>query len=216
MISKPSPEEERWESLLLEHAARFYRNGWVVGTSGNLSVRLPGERIRITASGCHKGCLVKEDLLTVDEEGRILTETTARPSAELSLHLAVYRCIPDAGAVYHVHTIESNLVSMWAANGKIFLPPLEMLKGLGVPGRAMKTSLPVFDNNPDVSYIARQVEVSLRLKEKFLMPGFLIHLHGLTVWGKTPEEALKHVELFDYLFRFQVMARSLGGHSLSD
>ncbi|MHB1606512.1 MAG: methylthioribulose 1-phosphate dehydratase [Leptospirales bacterium] len=209
MIGEFSPDEERWEVLLLEHAAQFYRHGWVVGTSGNLSIRLPGAGIRITSSGRHKGLLVKEDLLTVDEEGRLLDETSSRPSAELSLHLAIYRRIPDARAVYHVHTIESNLVSLWASDGEIFLPPLEMLKGLGISGRADRTPLAVFDNNPDVSLIARQVDSFLSLKGKCAVPGFLIHLHGLTVWGNTPEEALKHVELFDYLFRFQVMARSL-------
>lgn len=204
-------ERDRWEALLLDHAAHFYRNGWVVGTSGNLSVRLPGEEIRITASGGHKGSLSREDLLTVDGDGRVLSDIPARPSAELSLHLAIYRHVAEAGAVYHVHTIESNLVSMWAANGELPLPPLEMLKGFGIPGHAAPPSLPVFDNDPDVSRIALQVEDLFRRKEGAMVPGFLIHLHGLTVWGKTPEEALKHVELFDFLFRFQVQSRSMEG-----
>ncbi|MHB1286225.1 MAG: methylthioribulose 1-phosphate dehydratase [Leptospirales bacterium] len=209
MTPKTPIEGDRWDHQLLEHASRFYRNGWVVGTSGNLSIRPPGEEIRITASGRHKGALGIEDLLIVDSEGRALSETFSSPSAEISLHLAIYRQIKDAGAVYHVHTVESNLVSLWAKNGEIHLPPLEMLKGLGISGDSVPPSLPVFENDPDVSRIAQRVDERLGRKEGLRLPGFLIHLHGLTVWGRNPEEAFKHVELFDFLFRFQVMSRSV-------
>ncbi len=210
MIPKTPFEGDRWDHQLLDHASRFYRNGWVVGTSGNLSIRPPGEGIRITASGRHKGALGIGDLLSVDSEGRVFPETLSRPSAEIALHLAIYRQIRDVGAVYHVHTVESNLVSLWATNGELHLPPLEMLKGLGISGNCLPPPLPVFENDPDVSRIAQQVDEYLGRKEGLRLPGFLIHLHGLTVWGRTPEEAFKHVELFDFLFRFQVMSKSVG------
>ena len=44
-------------------------------------------------------------------------------------------------------------------------------------------------------------------RRDFRLPGFLIRLHGLTVWGDSPESAFKHVELFDFLFRFMVLSR---------
>jgi ribulose-5-phosphate 4-epimerase/fuculose-1-phosphate aldolase len=44
----------------------------------------------------------------------------------------IYCLFPQAQACYHVHSVEANLVSRFAREDKLSLPPLEMLKGLGI------------------------------------------------------------------------------------
>ena len=190
----------------MSHAAFFHGRGWVAGTAGNLSVRPPEGPVLITPSGRHKGTLSIGDLVAVSSEGSPVGEKGGRPSAETSLHAAIYGSVPKAGAVYHVHTVESNLVSLWAQDGGVGLPPLEMLKGLGVVGENPSARMEVFPNWPEVPKIAD--EVVKRFGEGgFDVPGFLIRLHGLTVWGEDPAQALHHVELMDFVFRYLVLER---------
>jgi methylthioribulose-1-phosphate dehydratase len=40
---------------LINTARNFYQQGWMVGTAGNLSVRLPDDSFWITVSGRAKG-----------------------------------------------------------------------------------------------------------------------------------------------------------------
>ncbi len=46
---------------LIAPARYFYQQGWMVGTAGNLSVRLPDGSFWITASGKSKGELSVSD-----------------------------------------------------------------------------------------------------------------------------------------------------------
>lgn len=207
-----SERTRRLAEAVVSHAAFFHARGWVAGTAGNLSVRTPEGPVLITPSGRHKGTLLVEDLVAVSPDGRPIGTQGSRPSAETSLHAAVYRSVPGAGAVYHVHTVESNLVSLWDREGELRLPPLEMLKGLGVPGENPKARVAVFPNLGDVPKIAAQVGERFG-KGGFEVPAFLIRLHGLTVWGEDPDQALHHVELMDFLFRYLVLEHQMPGRS---
>ena len=74
----------------------------VVGTSGNISVRVPGGDILITPSGLDYEELEPEDVVLVDLEGRVL-EGSLAPSAETPMHVGIYRSRDRAGAIVHTH-----------------------------------------------------------------------------------------------------------------
>ncbi|MEW5790491.1 MAG: methylthioribulose 1-phosphate dehydratase [Pseudomonadota bacterium] len=196
---------------LIAAACHFYQRGWMVGTAGNLSARSANGGFWITASGRHKGELDELDFIRLDLDGMVLEapDVAARPSAEISIHQAIYRCFPEAGAIYHVHSVEANVVSYWAADGRLRLPALEMLKGLGRWEAEPAVDLPVFENLPHVPDIARRIEAQLQ-EAPPAVPALLIHLHGATVWGQSPRAALHHTELLEYIFRFMVTARMAG------
>ncbi|MCL4461444.1 MAG: methylthioribulose 1-phosphate dehydratase [Nitrospirae bacterium] len=202
------------ESQLVRHAGKLYEKGWMAGTSGNLSVRTE-DGIRITPSGKHKGELSVADLVAVSGQGQDPVHSSARPSAEISLHQTIYRNRTEARAVYHVHTVEANVVSQWAKSGNLEMPPLEMLKGFAWKGYDPRPFLPVFANDPDVGAIAGELETYFHCRRGFTLPGFLIRLHGLTVWGDSPDSAFKHIELFDFLFRFMVLSRPFSSGTCS-
>ena len=93
-------------------AAEFHRLGWMWGTSGNLSERLSTDPLAflVTASGRPKGALHERDMLLVGAGGAALEKWEGRPSAEMPVHERIYRCF-DAGAVCHVHTVMSSVIS---------------------------------------------------------------------------------------------------------
>ncbi|WUC97846.1 methylthioribulose 1-phosphate dehydratase [Streptomyces sp. NBC_00525] len=185
---------------LADHCRPLYAQGWMPGTAGNLSVRLPGEprHALITGSGLAKGSLGPADMVLVDAAtGRPVRPAGAgpRPSAETAIHAAVYRSV-DANAVIHVHAPYSTAMARrlgapdrlsWLA-----LSDLELLKGLGLqdPGHA---ELPVFPNWPDVSRIADDVAAHLAdLPEP--PPVLLLADHGVTVWGDDLDQARDRLE----------------------
>ncbi|HET9209870.1 MAG TPA: methylthioribulose 1-phosphate dehydratase [Thermoanaerobaculia bacterium] len=196
----------------LAAAARlFYGRGWMHGTAGNLSLRLPDGTFWITASGKAKGRLGPADFLRVAPGGEVLERGRPedRPSAEATLHDAIYRLFPEAGAVFHVHSIPANVAARLTAGGSLRLPPLEMLKGLGVWEQDPEVDLPLFANHLDVPRIAEELLARFQAAPP-RVPGFLIRDHGLTAWGRDAGAALNHVEIFEYLFGYMAAARAAG------
>ncbi|HEY7216211.1 MAG TPA: methylthioribulose 1-phosphate dehydratase [Thermoanaerobaculia bacterium] len=196
---------------VLASAARlFYQRGWMMGTAGNLSLRLGDGTFWITASGKQKGRLQPEDFLRVAPGGEIVERGREedRPSAETSLHDAIYRLFPEAGACFHVHSIPGNVAARLTAGDALRLPPLEMIKGFGIWEEEPEVDLPVFRNHLHVPTIAEQMIARFQAAPP-RVPGFLIRDHGLTAWGRDADAALNHVELFEHIFGFMAAAGAL-------
>ena len=189
--------------LLAEVARLFYGRGWMMGTAGNLSLRQPDGSFWITASGKLKGRLQREDFLRVAPGGEVLERGRPedRPSAETSLHDAIYRLFPEAAACFHIHSIPGNVAARLAEGGALRLPPLEMIKGFGIADEEPAVELAVFPNHAHVPRIAGEMAARFAAAPP-RVPGFLIRDHGLTAWGRDADAALNHVELFEYLFGF--------------
>jgi methylthioribulose-1-phosphate dehydratase len=194
---------------LIEASRRFHQLGWMLGTAGNLSARTD-DGIWITASGKSKGRLEEKDFLRLDRSGEVLEtgHPNNRPSAETSIHQAIYDLFPEARACYHVHSVEANLVSRFAIGENLPLPPLEMIKGLGIWIENPKVSLPVFANYLDVPKIAAEIRTRFQSFPPEV-PALLIVDHGVTVWGESIEVAENRLELVEYIFRYIVAARRL-------
>lgn len=207
----PDPEPDDPRDLLAEVAEVFYGRGWMFGTAGNLSLRLADGSFWITASGKQKGLLGSEDFLRIDASGEVLERgiPTDRPSAETSLHQALYALYPEARACFHVHTVAGNVAARLTAGESLPLPPLEMLKGLGVWDERPEVALDLFPNHADVPRIARAMTERFREAPPRL-PGFLIRDHGLTVWGPSADATFNYVELFEYVFQYMAAARAAG------
>ena len=196
---------------LARTAATFYQREWMWGTSGNLSVKLASRplTIAITGSGASKGELTYADLAIVPEEARAsfpwLGPARARPSTETAIHLAIYQSLPGAGAVYHVHTVASTLVSLPSKQREglrsVAISGLEMLKGWDVDWKQgeLKAEVPVLPNRPHMDELAE--DFSRLLNQCTDIPAVLVAGHGVTVWGKTPSEAQNRLEIAEFLFQ---------------
>ena len=195
---------------LITDARYFYQQGWMVGTAGNLSAKLADGSFWITASGKSKGELSLEDFVRIHPDGKVeKSATNLQPSAETAIHQLIYRLFPNSQACYHVHSIENNLVSRFVEGNVLPLPPLEMLKGLGIRQENPNCIIEIFTNHLEVSHIAAEIEKRFTLTSPQI-PALLIRDHGVTVWAASPEAARNYIELIEYIFRYMVAAARLG------
>jgi methylthioribulose-1-phosphate dehydratase len=179
----------------------FYRRGWVLGTSGNFSAVIYRQplRLAITASSVDKGRLTADQILEIDENGRVLNAgKQGKPSAETLLHLAIVGNL-EAGAVLHTHSVWSTILSDYhVGSGGFFIEGYEMLKGLdGVVTHEHREWLPILENSQNMEALA--AEAKRTLQENPRIHGFLIRRHGLYTWGKDLDEAARHIEIFEFL-----------------
>ncbi|MET8872249.1 S-methyl-5-thioribose-1-phosphate isomerase [Nocardia sp. NPDC004604] len=197
-----------WPALgygLPDMAAQLHRRGWLDGTAGNLSVRVPGTGdALITASGRSKGALTARDLVLVDAEtGAAVGYPDQRPSAEVSIHAALYQIFPDCGAVVHAHPPHATLVATLAQRPAVQFDDFEIVKGFG-PRRNGGFEVPVLPNHDDVRRIAAELRARL---DHHSAPAVLIDRHGATVWGSDLETARNRMECLEMLCGLHLRTR---------
>ncbi len=181
--------------------------GWAPATGGNMSVRENADWCWLSESGKDKGSLTVDDFLQVE----IATDRAPsgrKPSAETGLHTLIYRLYPEANAVLHVHTVNATVLSRVEKLAMLKLTGYEMQKSLsGQTSHLDTVSIPLFDNDQDISALARRIEIYAR--QTPLNYGFLLRGHGLTCWGRSVEEARRHLEGLEFLFECEMQRRLL-------
>ena len=185
---------------LADAGRRFDHRGWVLGTSGNFSAVISHAplRLAITPSGAWKGRLVPDDFLEIDERSTVVNEGGGRASAEAPLHVEIVRQ-RGAGAVLHTHSVWSTLVSeRYAEHQGVPIQGYEMLKGLaGIATHEHREWIPVLENDQDMDRLAGVVRGTLEARPA--AHAFLLRRHGLYTWGRTLDEAVRHVEILEFL-----------------
>lgn len=187
-------------ALFMAEAARaFYAHGWLMGTSGNLSVRLDATTFLISASGKDKGALGTDDFLVCDLDARPTESTLHKPSAETQVHGVLYRKFSGAGAIFHCHEPYAALCSSRDAElGHSTFEGLEMIKGLNIWDEHARVDVPIVPNHADIPTLAKAIgEVALED-----VPSVNVLRHGFYAWGAGPFEAKRHVESLAYLYRY--------------
>lgn len=177
------------------------------GTSGNVSVVLSAEplRLAVTGSGLDKGSLTAADIVVVDEAGQAVPARPGepppgRPSAEAALHARVVR-LAGAGAVVHVHTVAAVAAGRRWPDG-IELTGLEMLKGIGVAAAGETVTVPVIANSQDMAELGGRLERSRDPR----VPAAVVADHGLYAWGGDLIQARHHTEIVQWLLEFMIAA----------
>jgi methylthioribulose-1-phosphate dehydratase len=196
---------------LAEVGRRFDDRNWVLGTSGNFScvVSCDPLRLAITPSGAAKGALTPDQMLEVDEACRV-TSGQGAPSAEARLHIEIVR-LRGANAVLHTHSLWSTLLSDEHSVQKgLAIEGYEMLKGLaGVSSHEHREWMPILENDQDMTRLGAVVRETLR--QHPASHAFLLRRHGMYTWGSTLAEAVRHVEIIEFLL--EAVGRGRGGVS---
>jgi methylthioribulose-1-phosphate dehydratase len=195
---------------LAAEAARFAAMGWMRGTSGNLSVVLDRDplRLAVTVSGLDKGELTGADVVVVDERGVAVPDQPRPdlvPSAEAALH-ARLAAVTGAEAVVHVHAMAAVLAGHWYPDG-VPLRDLEMLKGIGRAAHDETVVIPVVPNSQDMDVIAAAFEPQWDGRT----PAFVVARHGMYAWGRDLAQARHHTEILEFLLTFASRTRAPGG-----
>jgi len=200
-------------ALLAELVRALNHTGHNPATSGNYSLRSqsrPGLAL-VSESGIDKSLFQEANLLLVDQNsGELvggLKNSGRKSSDETALHLAVYRAT-RANCVLHSHLLESLLFAeLFPGESLIELTGLELLKGFrGVRSHEARVVVPCFQNTQDIASLAREAEKVLLTQPCY---GILLRGHGLYVWGDSVREAKRHLEVFEYIFKYYTALRRL-------
>jgi len=203
MSAIPLKNFEDEAEALVSVGREVFAHGWVPATSGNFSARLGPDEIAITVSGRHKGRLTPADIMRVDGDGNPLDRK--RPSAETPLHVSLYRRFPEVHAVLHTHSVNATVLSR-LVGGELLLEELEVLKAFrGIDTHQASVVVPVFPNDQDIARLALKVDAYLDTHGA--IPGYLIAGHGLYTWGTSLNDAMRHLEAFEFLFQCELEMR---------
>ena len=198
---------------LVEAGRRLDAAGMVIGTSGNLSVRVD-ELIVVSPSGRSLATLVEDDLVVIDSDGT-LVDGLLTPTSETPLHLAIYGAT-DAIAIAHVHALDSTALScVQASRGTAQEEP--------VAGRHQTGT----DTLPALHYTTVSLGGSVRVARYALygtdeLAANVVHAmrdgrvaalmanHGSIAYGDTIEQACDRLELLEWLCQLDARAHAIG------
>ncbi|MCF6217511.1 MAG: methylthioribulose 1-phosphate dehydratase [Gammaproteobacteria bacterium] len=192
----------------------FHSRGWMAGTAGNLSARdnKQADSFWITASGKPKGALAEDDFLRLAmTNGQVIESTSSddKPSAEVAIHQVIYRLFPEACCCLHVHTVDACIATQGCHEPSLQLPPLEMIKGMGVWLQSPEVRLPLFDNRLEVTRIATEIEQSF-MQQSPDISALMIRQHGLTVWGDSLQQAYNRLEIMEFIMSYVARVQQHG------
>lgn len=186
-------ETHAWEALVAT-ARRTVSDGLVVGTSGNVSVRV-GDTVLVTPSGVPYDRLTPDDVTGVDLGGRQVLGTLI-PTSELPMHLAVYRTT-DARAVVHTHAVHATAVSTLVTE----LPSIHYMSGaLGGPVRVA----------PYATYGTDELAENM-LQALADRSGCLLQNHGTLTHGTSLDQAYDRTAQLEWMCRLWLTASSVPG-----
>ncbi|POX37178.1 fuculose phosphate aldolase [Streptomyces sp. Ru73] len=195
---KPEEVAEAWAALVAA-ARRTVADGLVVGTSGNVSVRVGG-LVLVTPSGVPYDRLGPADLVAVDPADGRQVAGRLRPTSELPMHLAVYRHT-GATAVVHTHAVHATAVSTLVPE----LPPVHyMTAALGGTVRVA----------PYATYGSQELADNMlhALRDR---TGVLLQNHGTLTYGDTLDQAYDRTAQLEWMCRLWLTAAAVPGHTPS-
>ena len=196
--------EIEMKQQLVTVAQSLYQRGFVVGSAGNISIKLEDGSYLATPTGSSFG------MLSVDEVSHFTADMTLLsgkpPTKEVPFHLACYRAHPHIRAVVHLHSTYATLLASTTdlADGSPFVP--------FTPYFVMKIQ--------KVGILPYRKPGSAQIAEDILnKPGYSTYLmqnHGLITTGKTLYEALFAAEEFEESAKLWYLGKSLSIRNLTD
>jgi L-fuculose-phosphate aldolase len=196
---EPSARDERdalrraWDELVAT-ARRTVADGLVVGTSGNVSVRV-GDTVLVTPTGVPYDRLTRDDIVGVGLDGRQVLGSL-RPTSELPMHLAVYR-LTDARAVVHTHAAHATAVSVLVPE----LPLIHyMAADLGGPVRVA----------PYATYGTPELAENM-IRALSDRTACLLQNHGTIAFGASLDQAYDRTAQLEWMCRVWLLSSSVPG-----
>ncbi len=179
------------------------RRGLAPHTFGNASgIDRTGAQalVVIKPSGVDYAALTAADLVVTDLEGRVV-EGALRPSSDLDTHTLLYREFPQIGGIVHTH---SEFATAWSQAGRA-IPCLGTTHADYFHGPVPVTEPLTADEVRDAYVRSTGAVIVRRFREGGLsptaVPGVLVAGHAPFAWGRTPDEAVEHADVLEYIAR---------------
>jgi L-fuculose-phosphate aldolase len=192
-----------WESekkQVIEAAQEMERKGLVVGTAGNISLRLkdPGGRelLAITPSGRYYDSLKVDGIVVVDFTGQKV-EGELKASIETIMHIEVYKARKKVNAIVHAHPVFCSVIAIAGLD----IPPLIDEQVIYIGGE-IKVAQYAFPGTPE---LAKSAVSALGPRNAVILAN-----HGVLSVGRDMREALTICELAEEMAKIYVAALSIG------
>jgi L-fuculose-phosphate aldolase len=179
---------------LRHYARRLITDGLVVGTAGNISVRID-DQVLITPSGLPYELIECDDLCVVDPDGQQL-DGARRPSSETPLHTLIYRTT-EAAAVVHTHSSYATTLACVIDELPAIHYTIHRFGGDTIPVAGYE----LFGSDA----LAERVAPLLQERR-----GVLLRNHGAVTYGRSLAEAYDLTLLLEWLARLYWHAKQVG------
>lgn len=195
---------KQWKDVAREvwmTARSMAEYGLVVGSSGNVSARIPEtDLVAITPSNLNYERMEPEDIVLIDLKGIKISGQLA-PSSETPLHTYIYRERNDVLAIVHTH---SPYVTAFSVIGEDI--PLVCNEGLGVG--AIKLEVTKKYRNPGSIELGKVALDTLNRQSG--VRAVILANHGLLTIGETLNDALGLAEYIEWEAQVYHLARLIG------
>lgn len=191
-----SPEIARLKDKIVEIGQRIWRQGYVDGNGGNITVRVGDNMVLCTPTLISKGFMQAEDICMVDLDGNQIAGTRPRTS-EVNTHLGIMKAEPKAKSCVHAHPPHGTAFAVASVKPPTCLIP-EPEVFLGEIGLAEYQTPGTPENAKSVGALAKKHQ------------SILMENHGVIVWGNDLEDAYWKMENTDAYCRIVWIASQLG------
>lgn len=159
--------------------------GFLAGTGGNVSVRIPGEKaFAVTPSNYDYMKMNPDDICILSLDAKVI-EGDLKPSIESSLHAAIYETRADANVVIHTHQI-------YASTFALINEPIPAL--FDEQARFLGRSVEIVSYAPSgTGFLKKNIVSKLRNH----CNAYILQNHGAVCLADTAERAIFNVQLLE-------------------
>lgn len=193
-------DEQKIRQDIVNAGKKLYNMGYLAGTSGNISVRLPDNTILITPSGVNKAESYPDLIVKTDINGNYICGQ-GKPSTEIKMHMAIYKKRADINAVVHAHP---SFATGFAASG------------VALDQKVLPEAILILGDVPLVEYSTPSTNEVPDNLEKYLhgRNAFLLANHGALTLGSDLAGAVHRMETLELFAKVILIARALGGEKI--
>ena len=178
-------------------ATRMLANEGIVGSSGHVSMRIPGtDKVLVGPADVSRDVIATDDVVTVDLNSKQLDGKRRQPD-ETEIHTGIYRARPDVMSIVHTHPTYSVAFSI---TKKPILP-------VHMHGAIFADGVPVFDSVGHVNTRELGDGLARALGNRRAV---LLKMHGAAIVGGSLEEAFVAAIQLEENAQQQLLAETSG------
>jgi L-ribulose-5-phosphate 4-epimerase len=173
------------KNQIVDTAQTLVRNGYLMATGGNVSLRIPGQNaFAVTPSNYDYFKMTPDDICVLDFELKTV-DGHLKPSVESAMHGAIYQVRPDVNAVIHTHQAYVSALTLIKA-------PIPAL--FDEQARFLGRSVDIIPYAPSGTGLLKNA-VAKHVKNH--NNAFMMQNHGALVFGHDMERAVHNVEILE-------------------
>jgi L-fuculose-phosphate aldolase len=201
---KVSSDDVNAVNAIVDVCKRLSDRHFVANHDGNVTCKIADGQFLATPTSFAKIDISAQDLLTIDDSGRVLAGSH-KIFSEIFWHLAIYRARPDIKCIVHAHPVTASAYGL--AQKELGTPAIpEAIVSLG---RAIHTARFFSPLDPVIkeagSHFEHEMSRVLFDCDAFIAPG-----NGVWAVGENVLQTYLRLELVEHVAQQQMIAERLG------